>query len=339
MLKYKYKGDGNQKIIRDLNKYDLSTLKIFYFEMLRIRLIEETIASRYHEDQMKTPIHLVIGQEATAVGACQALKITDHVYCGHRTHGCYLAKGGNLQTMLAEFFCKSTGCCGSRGGSMHLLDKEVGMMGSSAIVAGIIPIATGSALAAQMQSLDRLTLVFLGDAAVEEGSAWESINFSVLKRLPIIYLCENNYYSVCSPLSKRQPEQVAIYQKAAGFGAKSYSIDGNNVLEVYDTVKQAINDVQQGPVFIEAHTYRYRGHHGAAEDGEAGYRTQNEIEHWKDHDPISLFHHAMTEQNLIHLEEIKVWRAQIQNEIDLAFQYAEQSSKPTEHDLMQHVYS
>jgi len=166
--------------------------------MLRIRLIELEIEKQYHLDQMKTPIHLVIGQEATSVGACAALTNEDHLYSTHRTHGNYLAKGGNLRAMMAEMYCRKSGCVASRGGSMHLIDKSVGMMSTSAIVGGIIPIATGAALAAQLKGEKRATVVFFGDAATEEGVTYESLNFAALKNLPIIYFCENNFYSVQS---------------------------------------------------------------------------------------------------------------------------------------------
>lgn len=339
MINYPYQYNHREKVSSYLKTYDPGLLKKFYYEMLRIRLIEETIANQYHEDQMKTPIHLVIGQEATAVGACQAVEKTDYAFCGHRTHGCYLAKGGDLKSMLAEFFCRKTGCAGSRGGSMHLLDKTVGMMGSSAIVAGIIPIATGAALAHSLRKEDRIVLTFLGDAAVEEGSFWESLNFAILKRLPIIYFCENNYYSVCSPLFKRQPAHIPIHQKAAGFGATVYNIDGNNVLEVYRTVQEAKKHIHQhrNPVFIEAHTYRYRSHHGPNED--TGYRTLEEIAHWKERDPIQIFHGILTQENLLTQNEIETWKLNIQKELSEALKFAEQSPNPTQEDLMSHVYS
>src|SRR6185436_2928213 len=176
-----------------------------YRSMLRIRRIEEEIERRYHQDQMKTPIHLVIGQEGAAVGACSVLRTTDLVYTSHRTHGAYLAKGGDLKAMLCEMHCRINGCAGSRGGSMHLIDKRVGMAGTSAIVGGAVPIAAGAALAAQMKSEDRVVVVFIGDATTEEGVASETLNFAALKKLPLIFFCENNFYYVQSPLATRQP--------------------------------------------------------------------------------------------------------------------------------------
>src|SRR5688572_24834236 len=168
-IRHRYEGAGFRDWESRLGGYNREFLLGLYRSMLRIRMVEEEIEKRYHEDQMKTPIHLVIGQEATSVGCCAALRDTDLLYSSHRTHGNYLAKGGDLNAMLSEMFCRANGCAGSRGGSMHLIDKRIGMAGTSAIVGGAIPIATGAALAAQMQGADRVCVVFLGEAGAEEG--------------------------------------------------------------------------------------------------------------------------------------------------------------------------
>jgi pyruvate dehydrogenase E1 component alpha subunit len=341
MINYEYQERNQTSIAERLSDYDKPTLHKLLHEMLRIRLIEEAVADRYHEDQMKTPIHLAIGQEAVSVGCCAALRKTDFVYCGHRTHGVYIGKGGDINAMFAEFHCKTTGCTGSRGGSMHLIDKKAGMAGSSAIVAGIVPIATGSALAAQMKKEDRVTFVFLGDAATEEGAVWESINFAVLKKLPIVYVCENNYYSVCSPLSTRQAPGVEIYKKAEGFGLPSVSIDGNNVLAVYDEAQKAAQRalVGEGPSFIEAHTYRWRGHHGAGEDFKVGYRSEEELTAWKKHGPIQRFRTALEEAGLVDASDIQAMQESVYAEIKEGFEYGLAGVEPTADDLLTHVYS
>ncbi len=339
VIKYQYQGQGVSHLLTLAKQYPQGMLTDLFFEMLRIRLIEEAVASRYHEDQMKTPIHLAIGQEAVAAGVCAALQRTDYLFCGHRTHACYLAKGGDLKAMFSEFFCRANGCAGSRGGSMHLLDKSVGMMGSSAIVAGAIPMATGAALSSYLKNENRVTTVFLGDAAVEEGVMWESLNFALLKQLPVIYVCENNYYSVCSPLGYRQPA-VEIYQKAAGFGALSFTVDGNNVLAVYETAKQAVAHARtKGPVFIEAHTYRWYGHHGASDDSHTGYRAPAELAAWKEYDPIWMLQQVL--MSLGYLEEamLQTLREKISLEIHEAFEHAIHSPNPTREDLFTFVYS
>lgn len=338
MIKYSYKGKGVEHLAALAKQYSEDKLQALFFSMLRIRMIEEAVESRYHEDQMKTPIHLAIGQEAVAVGCSAALKLSDYVFCGHRTHACYLAKGGDLNAMFSEFFCRINGCAGSRGGSMHLLDKSVGMMGSSAIVAGAIPIATGSALTSYLKDEDRVTVVYLGDAAVEEGVMWESLNFAMLKKLPIIYVCENNYYSVCSPIEFRQAP-VEIYKKAEGFGALSFSIDGNNVLEVYETAQKAVEHARtQGPVFIEAHTYRWRGHHGAGDDSRSGYRDVNELNAWQVHDPVAAMQEVLVTMKYLDEAKIATMRSEINNEIHQAFEHAIHSPNPVKEDLLKFVY-
>ena len=338
-VKYPYRGQGIEEA--SLNRYEPSELLKFYHEMLRIRRIEEKVADKYHEDEMKTPIHLAIGQEGVAVGSCSALTKEDLAFCGHRTHGVYLAKGGDLNAMFSEFHCRINGCAASRGGSMHLLDKSVGMAGSSAIVAGIIPIATGSALAAKQKGEKRITTVYLGDAAAEEGACWESLNFAKLKELPILYICENNYYSVCSPLEFRQPPGVEIYKKAEAFGLNSQSIDGNNVIEVFEATQRAKESILtgEGPAFIEAHTYRWRGHHGAGEDYQLGYRSKEELDAWKEVDPIRLFEDALRKKGILSDEVRQKMEGEIDEEVASAFKHALSSPFPTEADLLTHVYS
>src|ERR1043165_4444178 len=183
-IRYPYKGEGAAGFARFEESHEPAFLIGLYFSMLRIRLVEEEIERRYHQDQMKTPIHLVIGQEATSVGCCAALRQTDLLYSSHRTPGNYLAKGGDLRAMLCEMHCRVNGCAGSRGGSMHLIDKQAGMAGTSAIVGGAVPIATGAALAAKMKHEDRVVVVFVGDATTEEGVMAESLNFAALKQIP-----------------------------------------------------------------------------------------------------------------------------------------------------------
>ncbi len=200
-VRYPYHGEGLRGFDRFAGALPPERAVALYRSMLRIRRIEEEIERRYKDDEMKTPIHLVIGQEATSVGCCAALRDTDLLYSSHRTHGNYLAKGGDLRAMLCEMHCRANGCVGSRGGSMHLIDQRVGMAGTSAIVGGAVPIAVGAALAAQMKREGRVVVVFLGDATTEEGVTSESLNFAALKQVPVIFFCENNFYSVQSPLS------------------------------------------------------------------------------------------------------------------------------------------
>lgn len=338
-IKYKYSGNNSGSYELKEN-YEKEFMVSLYRDMLRIRRIEEAIESRYHEDEMKSPIHLVIGQEATSVGSCAALKQDDLVYCGHRTHGHYLAKGGSLKKMMSELYCRLNGCAGSRGGSMHLLDKSVGMAGSSAIVAGAIPIATGAALSFQVLQQDKVCMVFLGDAATEEGACWEAINFAALRKLPVIFFCENNFFSVCSSLEVRQPPQVQIFEKARGFGLPGFQVDGTNVLDVYEITKEAVERGRkgEGPTFIEAVAYRWRGHGGAGDDSASGYRDPLEVKHWEQYCPIETYYDFLVKNNLYGESDLKQDEQQILDEIRDAFEHAISSAEPEEADLHTHVY-
>ncbi len=340
MIRYQYSGGGFGKWAGAKDRYGGHFLVGLFRDMLRIRIIEEEIEKRYHEDQMKTPIHLVIGQEAASVGCCAALRREDLVYSSHRTHGNYLAKGGNLRAMLCEMFCRINGCAGSRGGSMHLIDKSVGMAGTSAVVGGAVPIAVGAALAAQMQKLDRVAVVFIGDATTEEGVASESLNFAALKKLPVIFFCENNFYSVQSPLSARQPERE-IYKWAAGYAIPSVLVDGMNVLEVFEAAREAVERARSGggPTFIEARCYRFRAHGGAGDDSRTGYRDVAEAEAWQRFCPIKMYFDFLSDEGLIDRQRADQMRDEIIAEVLEAFDYAAASPNPVEADLYVHVYA
>lgn len=338
-MNYQYKGTGFSNTVID--KYSDALLLELYGSMLRIRMIEEEIERRYHEDEMKTPIHLVIGQEAGSVGCCTALEKTDDIYCSHRTHGNYLAKGGDLRAMMAELYCRSTGCAGSRGGSMHLIDKSAGVAGTSAIVAGIIPVATGAAFAARTKKPGKIVGVFFGDAALEEGALWESLNFAVLHKLPILYLCENNFYSVCTPLDERQPPSTELFKKAEAFGARSLQVDATNIVSVYEASSGAAEYARNGngPVFIELIAYRWRGHGGAGDDSHTGYRDPAEVEQWRAVCPIESFRKVLKDKAVLQDDYDDNIRRQFGLEIKDAFEYAINSPNPEQKDLKTFVYS
>jgi len=336
-----YTDKGFEAWSTAISRYSTDQLLGMFYSMLRIRRVEEAIESRYFEDEMKTPIHLVIGQEATSVGVCSVLRKSDLLYSGHRTHGAYLAKGGDLNAMLSEFYCRANGCVGSKGGSMHLMDKSVGMAGSSAIVAGSIPIAAGAALTAKIRNEDWVSCCFLGDAATEEGVVWESLNFAALKQLPVIYVCENNYFSVCTPIEKRQPAEIEIYKKAESFGVESHVVDGTNVLAVNQAMAHAVERARnkQGPTFIESRAYRWRGHGGAGDDSTSGYRDPEEVAYWQQYCPIETYANFLIENALLDDAEKSVMEARIAQEIGIAFEHAINSANPVEADLYMHVYS
>lgn len=340
MIRYDYAGPGLEGWRAKLAGYDGKFLVELLRRMLRIREIELEIERRYRQDHMKTPIHLVIGQEATAVGCCAAMRVTDLAYSSHRTHGVYLAKGGDLKAMLSEMHCRIDGCAGSRGGSMHLVDFEVGMAGTSAIVAGSVPIATGAALAAKMQGADRVIAVFFGEAATEEGAVSECLNFAALKRLPILFFCENNFYSVQSPLSERQPgRDVAHWAEAHDMPA--VRIDGMNVLDVYEHSKAAIERARSGggPSFIEARVYRYRAHGGNGDDSATGYRPVAEREAWEKRCPVEGLYGLLEGAGILDGARREAMFAEIVAETLAAFEHALAAPHPVEADLYTHVYA
>jgi len=340
MVQYLYAGEGLAGFQRRGAAYEASFVIALFRSMLRIRIIEEEIGRRYSEDQMKTPIHLVIGQEATSVGCCAALTREDLLYSSHRTHGNYLAKGGDLKAMLSEMYCRANGCAGSRGGSMHLIDKSVGMAGTSAVVGGAVPIAAGAALAAQIKGDTHVSVVFLGDATTEEGVTSETLNFAALKQLPLIFFCENNFYSVQSPLWTRQPPRE-IWKWASGYGLPSVQLDGMNVLEVYEAARDAVRRARTGggPTFIEAKCYRFRAHGGSGDDTRTGYRDAEERTAWDALDPVELCYRYLSDAALLSPSEREHMRAEVMDEVTEAFDFAIASPNPVEADLYRHVYA
>ncbi|MBL0059853.1 MAG: thiamine pyrophosphate-dependent dehydrogenase E1 component subunit alpha [Elusimicrobia bacterium] len=340
MIKYPYRGQKYADPAGWLTRHPKPFLWAMLRDMIRVRLVELEIERRYKEDEMKTPIHLVIGQEACAVGCAAALRPPDLVYAGHRNHGIYLAKGGDLKSMMAELYCRSTGCVGSRGGSMHLIDKKAGMAWTSAIVAGSIPIAAGAALAAQMKKEDRVIVAFFGDAANEEGVTSETLNFSVLKHLPLVFFSENNFYSVQSSLEGRQPS-VEIHRRAAGFRPAGGSGGWNNVVAVFEAMSRAVERAREGrgPTFIEARTYRWRAHGGAGDDSPSGYRDPAEVEAWRAVCPIEGFEEALRSAGVFSKGQRAEWDQEIHREIQDAFEFARQSPEPSAADAFTHVYA
>ena len=225
-------------------------------QMKLIRFTEEAIAAGYDEQKMRCPTHLSIGQEAVAVAVCAALHDRDQVVSGHRAHAHYLAKGGDLPAMIAEIYGKVTGCSHGKGGSMHLIDERVGFMGSTAIVGGTVPVGVGLAYAARIRREPTVVAIFIGDAVVETGVFYEALNFAVLKGLPILFVCENNLYSVYSPLSVRQPLGRVIHELVGAFGLPSIGVDGNDVLAAAQAAATAVDAIRNGagPYFLEFST-------------------------------------------------------------------------------------
>lgn len=311
------------------------------WQMKKIRLTEETIAERYSEGKMRCPTHLCTGQEAVAAGVGLALRADDFVVSTHRAHGHYLGKGGDLNKLIAEIYGKVTGCSAGKGGSMHLIDKDVGFMGSTAIVGGTIPVGVGLGLSIKLHETDQVSCVFMGDAAIEEGAFYESINFAVLKKLPVLFICENNLYSVYSPLKVRQPEGREINQVAQAIGCPSEQGDGNNAMEIYQKVSSVVASLRRGdgPRFLEFTTYRWREHCGPNFDNDIGYRPEEEYLSWRVKDPIRLLESRLLEQGLVSQEEIEKMQKDIQRELDKAFDFAENSPFPQPEEAITKLYA
>jgi len=304
-------------------------LKAFYVQMTRIRRAEEAIVARYPEQEIRCPTHLSIGQEAVAVGICQALSEQDVVLSGHRCHAHYLAKGGSLRRMFAELYGKATGCCGGKGGSMHLASPETGMLGASAIVAGTVPIAVGAALAAALRGSDDVSVAFFGDAGIEQGVTHESLAFAALRRLPVVFVCENNLYATLTPLSKRQVS-ADVWPRAVAHGLPGVSVDGNDVLAVYEAAAHAVARARagDGPTFIEAKTYRWREHVGPNFDVELGYRTQAELDAWMARDPLLRHARILETSGVLTAAERLALDREVEAEVADAVRFAKASPFP-----------
>lgn len=319
---------------------DKKTQLSLFQKMYLIRSIEEKIVELYPEQEMRCPVHLCIGQEAVAAGVCENLTKEDYVFSNHRSHAHYLAKGGDPKGLLAELYGKVTGCSRGRGGSMHLIDLSVNFLGATPILGGTIPMAVGSALSSKMQGKGNISVVFFGDAAVEEGIFHESLNYASLRKLPILFVCENNLYSVQTPLSKRQPNRK-ISSVAIGHSIKSYREDGNNVVKVYDLAKKSIKKIRKvrEPIFLEFLTYRWREHCGPFYDYDLGYRSKEEIEKWEKRCPLKKHKRYLLRNNIVTSKEIEQISHKIAIEIEEAVDFAKKSSFPPRNELEKFVYS
>lgn len=310
-------------------KTDIS-LTLFY-KMLRIRLIEEAIGNKYSEQKMRCPVHLSIGQEAIAVGVCEHLLQSDYLVGNHRAHAHYLAKGGDLKRMMAEIYGKETGCSKGRGGSMHLIDLEAGIIGTTPIVGGSIPVGVGVAFSSLLKKENKITTIFFGEGSTEEGVWSESLNFASLKNLPVLFVCENNFYSVYSPLSVRQSEKRSRIDIAKAHGMFALDGHGNNVDEVFEVSKKAVDYVRNGngPAIVEFDTYRYREHCGPNNDDDAGYRPDEEVKKWQAKCPLIYYEGHLRKKGLLNEANVKEMKDEIISEINEAFSFAENSPFPT----------
>lgn len=320
-----------------------SHMRCLYEMMLRIRLCEESFVPLILDKTIRCPAHLYTGEEAVAVGVCAHLKKTDYIFSNHRSHGHYLAKGGNLPKMVAELYCKESGCSRGRGGSMHVYDPEVGMMGAAPIVAGTISLALGAALASSIRKDKRVAVTFFGDGATGEGVLCESLNYAALKKLPIIFVCENNFYSTHLPIAEIRVSD-RIYKLAEPFGMPTHRVDGNDVLAVSKVAEKAVAQCRkgQGPVFIEAVTYRMRGHVGPDDNIQGTHtdiRPKKEIEWWRKKDPLVNFEKKLLQKKICSQSEIEKMKNRLHKEIEAAHAAARKAAFPQSKELYRYVFS
>lgn len=317
----------------------IETLIEDYKKMKRIRLLEERINKEFKKQQMRTPLHSCIGQEAIAVGICNHLTRQDTIYSNHRGHGHYIAKGGDMGALVAELYNRQTGCSKGRGGSMHIIDRACGMELTSSIVAGTVPVATGNALAYTLKKKNNVSVAFFGDGASEEGCVYESICFAAVRNLPIVYVCENNFYAMYTALEKREPTRH-IADKYSNI-LTTYIVDGNNIEEVEEIAKDAIAYARnrKGPVFLECETYRFMNHYESASAKDFWYR---DVEEWKERVekcPIKRLEQKIIEIDINFRAQLSDIDASIEKEIDEAFKFAMSGEYPNPRDLYEGVWA
>lgn len=322
--------------------YSNDFLQALYKTMLRIRLCEESIINPILNHEVLCPCHLYSGEEAIAAGIGASLIGKDYIFSNHRSHGHFIAKGGSIAEMLAEIYGRETGCSRGHGGSMHLIDPDVGMMGSAPIVSGTISLAVGAALASTIRKEDRVTVTFFGDGATGEGVLYESLNFAALMKLPIVFVCENNYYATHMPIRDCRI-QNNIYKIAEPFCIDNEEVDGNDVLQVYEAGKKAIKKCRrgEGPVFLECLTYRFRGHVGPDDNIQGNHtdiRPKEEIEAWRQKDPIVLFEKYLLGNKVLDQSVLNNVKKEIETEVAAAHKFAKNSPLPDGKNLMRYVF-
>jgi len=309
-----------------------------YAKMLRIRLTEEALVQEYLKDNRRSFVHFYIGQEAVAVGVCMNLTKSDLVFSTHRSHGHYIAKGGDLNRMIAELYGKETGCSRGRGGSMHLIDKSVGFMGSISILASVVPIAVGAAYALKKQGKRNIVVVFVGDGAADEGGFYESINLAALMKVPILFVVEDNLYAGMSPREARHPEGYNLMNIARGLGAFYHKVGGNDFIDVYRNVVAIIPLLKTAPGILECKTYRHMAHSAPIFDDKLGYRGEDDFETRLQACPIIRLEKKILNEKIATKAELLMMADAKKHEIKKAFRFTERSPEPRPETLMDGVY-
>lgn len=321
--------------------WDKKLLLEMYHRMRRIRRFEETAEELYYRGTVVGLLHLYIGEEAVATGACLALDRHDYITSTHRGHGHLLAKGGDSNRLLAELCGRVTGYCRGKGGSMHAADLSLGILGANGVVGGGFGIATGAALSAQKRKSGQVVVCFFGDGAANQGIFMEVLNMASLWKLPIIYLCENNGFGEYTRCEEATVDCQPIGARAAAFGIPTADVDGNDVLAVYEAVQEAVLRARsgEGPSFIEAHTYRLSGHHMGDVGFGRGYRSKEELEKRRRQEPIGRFRQWLLENEYATPGELADIDAQVEAEMHQAVAFVKQSPVPDIQEAKEHVYA
>jgi TPP-dependent pyruvate/acetoin dehydrogenase alpha subunit len=313
-----------------------------YKKMLLVRLTEEKISNEYKFGKMRCPVHLSIGQEAPAAGICQNLKKSDIIVSAHRSHAHYLSKGGDLNKMIAEVYGKKTGCAEGKGGSMHLIDIPAGIKAAVPIVGSTIPIGTGLGWSIKLKNQkNKIVIIFFGDGATEEGVFQESIEFASLHKLKILFVCENNFYSVYSSLRNRQSKKRNLLKIAKSTGLRTFYTDGNKAIEIFEKSKKIINDIKKGkgPSLLLMNTYRWLEHCGPNNDDDLNYRSKTEVRRWLKKCPIKLIEKELINKRILSKKNKKNIKKNIIKKIEKSFDFAKKSNFPKLKDLNTHIYS
>ena len=312
-------------------------LEWIYRIMKRIRLFEEAADNAFQTGRMRGALHFYSGEEATGTGVCAALDQTDYITSTHRGHGHCIAKGGRLDLMMAELYGRATGYCGGKGGSMHIADLDLGILGANGIVGAGLPIATGAALGTKLRGEKNVAVCFFGDGAAPQGAFHESINFGAIHKLPVVYVCENNQYGMASRVSETSAGP-GLVSRAATYGIPGALVDGNDVFKVYEQATEFVKRARKGdgPSLMIAETYR---HHGHTVHDQAGYRDSEEVEKWLKLDPIVRFSQAVVKAKALTRKRMDVIDAEVEQEIAEALEFAESSPFPTIDTIEQGVYA
>jgi pyruvate dehydrogenase E1 component alpha subunit len=310
-----------------------------YKKSLLIRIVEETIAEKYSEQEMRCPVHLSIGQEASATGVCLSLKNKDVMFSSHRSHAHYIAKNCNLKEMICELYGKANGCIGGRGGSMHLQDKKKNFFASIPIVSSALGPAVGVALNLKRKKSKNICAVYIGDGSIEEGIFHEAMNFISLNKLPLLIICENNLYSVYTNIKERQIDDNFVrFGKA--FKINSLRTDGNDAYKIFQISKKIVNNMRNNrlPFFLQLDTYRWREHCGPNYDNNIGYRSENEFKQWKKKCPLKKLENLLIKKKIYNPKDLLKIKNKLKVYVDKIFLFAKKSPLPNPNTITNFIY-